>query len=200
MFGKRKEQLMPQEPKEPSQEKPMPPTAPAAKPAKKEVDLFPPIAERNLTAPAAVPAGGGGRLATQISMFSPVTFEEALEVVEALRSRHATTISLDKLKKTDSNRLVDFVAGASAALDGDFHKMTEQVYVFCPANIKIVNSTKQQQQAQAALGGVGSLTRALANTSNNASSNYALDALFPEIAQDKMGGSGGFNAPFWSRQ
>ncbi|MBX9693088.1 MAG: cell division protein SepF, partial [Cyanobacteria bacterium] len=178
MFGKRKEQLMSQEPKEPSPEKPTAPaaSAPGAKAPKKEVDLFPPIAERNLTAPP-VSVGGGGRLATQISMFSPVTFEEALEVVEALRSRHATTISLDKLKKTDSNRLVDFVAGASAALDGDFHKMTESVYVFCPANIKIINSTKQQAASSAA----GSLTRALANTSAG-SSNFALDALFPEIS------------------
>lgn len=196
MFGKSKEQLMSQEPKEPSQEKPEKPATPAgSRPPKKEVDLFPPIAERNATSPT-VPTGGGGRLATQISMFAPVTFEEALDVVEALRSRNATTISLDKLKKTDSNRLVDFVAGASAALDGDFHKMTENVYVFCPANIKIVNSSKQQSNV-----GAGSLTRALANTSSSSNSSFSLDALFPEITQGTGGGaSGGFSAPFWSRQ
>jgi len=121
-----------------------------------------------------------------------VSFEEALDIVEALRSRHATTISLDKLKKTDANRLVDFVAGASAALDGDFHKMTEQVFVFCPANIKIINSCKQQSTVAA-----GSLTRALASGSSP-SSTFALDALFPEMGQDKFGG--GFNAPFWAKQ
>ncbi|MBX9689396.1 MAG: cell division protein SepF, partial [Candidatus Obscuribacterales bacterium] len=118
------------------------------------------------------------------------SFEEALDIVEALRSRHATTISLDKLKKNDANRLVDFVAGASAALDGDFHKMTEQVFVFCPANIKIINSAKQQQNL-----GSGSLTRALASGSSTGSSNFALDALFPDMAQEKLGGT-----PFWARQ
>lgn len=192
MFGKRKEQLMSQEPKEQNQEK-TPTPAPARAP-KKEVDLFPPIAERNQNG-IPVSAGGGGRLATQISMFNPVTFEEALDVVEALRSRHAITISMDKLKKTDANRLVDFVAGASAALDGDFHKMTEQVYVFCPANIKIVNSAKQQSSL-----GSSSLTRALANSSGTSSSsaNFALDSLFPDLSQEKYGG--GFSSPFWSRQ
>lgn len=191
MFGKRKEQLMSQEPKESSQEKSSTPPATTRSP-KKEVELFPPIAERNLSGPS-VSTGGGGRLATQISMFNPVSFEEALDIVEALRSRNATTISLDKLKKTDANRLVDFVAGASAALDGDFHKMTESVFVFCPANIKIVNTAKQ---ASSSLGTSSSLTRALA-TGQSGSSNFALDALFPDIAATD---NGGLSAPFWARQ
>lgn len=176
---------MSQEPKESNQEKP---SAPAAnRPPRREVELFPPIAERNLSSPSAA-TSGGGRLSTQISMFQPVSFEEALDVVEALRARHASTISLDKLKKSDAARLVDFVAGASAALDGDFHKMTEQVFVFCPANIKIVNPAKSQVTAG------GSLTRALANSSPG-SSTFALDTLFPDLAQN-----GNLGTPFWSKQ
>lgn len=191
MFGKRKEQTMSQESKESNQEKAAAPATPApARTPKKEVELFPPIAERNASG-IPVPAGGGGRLATQISMYNPLSFEEALDIVESLRARHATTISLDKLKKTDAGRLVDFVAGASAALDGDFHKMTEQVYVFCPANMKIVNPEKRQSL------GSSSLTRALANGGPGAN-KFALDALFPEIEQEKYGG--GFSSPFWAKQ
>ncbi len=181
---------MSQEPKESNQEKAAVPAT--ARPPRREVELFPPIAERNLTSPSSS-AGGGGRLSTQISMFQPVSFEEALNVVEALRSRNATTISLEKLKKNDANRLVDFVAGASAALDGNFHKMTEQVFVFCPANIKIVNSSKPQTTTTA-----GSLTRALASGgTSSSSSTFALDALFPDMAQEKMGG---FTSQFWGKQ
>ena len=190
MFGKRKEQLMSQEPKESNQEKAAAPAT--SRPPRREVELFPPIAERNLTSPSSA-AGGGGRLSTQISMFQPVSFEEALNVVEALRSRNATTISLEKLKKTDANRLVDFVAGASAALDGNFHKMTEQVFVFCPANIKIINSSKPQATTS-------SLTRALASGGTaGSSSTFALDALFPDMAQDKLGANGGFTSQFWGK-
>ncbi len=188
MFGKRKEQLMSQEPNQSNQEKPQTPAA--SRSTKREVELFPPIAERNLSAPT-VSTGGGGRLATQISMFNPTSFEEALDIVEALRARNATTISLEKLKKNDANRLVDFVAGASAALDGDFHKMTEQVFVFCPANIKIINSAKQQSMTST------DLTRALASGSSKGS-NFSLDALFPDMAQDKYGIS--TSSPFWAKQ
>jgi cell division inhibitor SepF len=110
---------------------------------RKEVELFP-VAEKNLTAGPATAPGGSNvtRIGTQISIFNPVTFDEALDIVTCLRGRAATTISLDKMKKGDAGRLVDFVSGASAALDGDFHKLTDQVYVFCPANIKIVAPVK----------------------------------------------------------
>tara|TARA_Y100001978_G_C23472399_1_gene327613 strand:+ start:363 stop:617 length:255 start_codon:yes stop_codon:yes gene_type:complete len=48
------------------------------------------------------------------------------------------------MKKLDAKRLVDFVAGASAALDGDFHKLSEQVYIFCPSNIKITADLEEE--------------------------------------------------------
>ena len=109
--------------------------------AKKEVDLFPALNDRKGVAISSLRATPT-RLGTQISIFSPDTFEEALEIVECLRGRAATTISLEKMKKVDAHRLVDFVAGASAALDGDFHKLNEQVYLFCPSNIRITAPAK----------------------------------------------------------
>jgi cell division inhibitor SepF len=111
---------------------------------KKDIELFP-VSERRpaIVAHQQAPVGGGMRMGTNISIFNPSTFEEALEIVECLRGRAATTISLDQLKKGDASRLIDFVSGASAALDGDFHKLTDQVYVFCPSNIRIVAPEKE---------------------------------------------------------
>jgi cell division inhibitor SepF len=111
---------------------------------KQEVDLFPALNDRRMMAIGSVRQTAPTRLGTQISIFNPVSFEEAIEIVECLRSRAATTISLENMKKVDANRLVDFVAGASAALDGDFHKLSEQVYVFCPSNIKITPPAKKE--------------------------------------------------------
>jgi FtsZ-interacting cell division protein YlmF len=140
-FGKRRE-VMSQEPREPKEEKAAPNTPPAGRAGRKEIDLFPVASDRKMVAPQPVSGGNVSRLGTQISIFNPVSFEEALDIVSCLRGRSATTISLDKMKKNDAGRLVDFVSGASAALDGDFHKLTELVYVFCPSNIKIVAPTQ----------------------------------------------------------
>ena len=125
--------------------------------AKKEVDLFPALSENKRRVPIGA-VRQTSRLGTEISIFAPVSFEEALDIVECLRSRSSTTISLENMKKLDANRLVDFVAGASAALDGDFHKLSEQVYLFCPSNIKITATNKQAGKGAASgFDGIGSL-------------------------------------------
>ena len=112
--------------------------------SKKDVDLFPALLIDRKTVPMLVPRSerttNGG---PQISMFVPNTFDEALDIVECLRGRAATTICLEKMRRGDANRLVDFVAGASAAIDGDFHKLSEQVYIFCPSNVRIVAPGKE---------------------------------------------------------
>ena len=176
-FGKRRE-VMSQEPKDQGQEKSTPQ---AGRAAKREVELFPGLGDRRAYPMAPVAAGGGTRLGTHINLFQPSSFEEALEIVECLRARSATTITLDKMKKVDAGRLVDFVTGASAALDGDFHKLTEQVYVFCPSNIRIVASGKIPVVASG-------LTRP---------TNFGggpLDFLFPESSSDRSGLTG-----MWSK-
>lgn len=106
------------------------------------IDLFPVQHDRRMLPMTAMrpQPSKGEKMGTRISVFSPVSFEEAIDIVECLQCRGATTISLENMKKVDAGRLVDFVAGASAALDGDFHKLNDQVYLFCPSNIKITAS------------------------------------------------------------
>src|ERR1700688_2115675 len=102
---------------------------------KPEIDLFPALADRKALSVVAPRAACNG---PQIFMFEPTNYEEALDIVECLRSRASTTICLEKMRKSDAGRLVDFIAGASAAIDGAFHKLSEQVYFFAPSNVQIV--------------------------------------------------------------
>jgi len=81
------------------------------------------------------------------------------------------------MKKIDASRLVDFVAGASAALDGDFHKLSEQVYLFCPSNIKITAEKPLPPQAFNS----GITASDLATTSGERAS---LDFLYPSPLLD----------------
>src|SRR5579883_2656651 len=144
---------------------------------KNKIDLFPALADRRMNAINSIRQPVAPHIGTQISIFSPVSFEEALDIVECLRGRAATTISLDNMKKWDANRLVDFVAGASAALDGDFHKLSEQVYLFCPSNIKITAEKPLPPQAFNS----GITASDLATTSGERAS---LDFLYPSPLLD----------------
>ncbi len=106
-------------------------------PTDNTVDLFPALADKRMMPINSIRQAVPVKQGTQISTFNPISFDEALDIVECLRARAATTITLENMKKVDAHRLVDFVAGASSALQGNFHKLSEQVYLFCPANIKI---------------------------------------------------------------
>ena len=164
---------------------------------KKEIDLFPALQDRRMMAMGHNPPRQTTptRLGSQISMFSPVSFEEALDIVECLRSRAATTISLENMKKLDASRLVDFVAGASAAIDGDFHKLSEQVYVFAPSNIRISAPAKDVPKptvTSTAFGDItfGGLAAAPSPTSSASDSIKdlglgALDFLYPGRASQE---------------
>lgn len=154
------------------------------KTGKGQIDLFPALQDRRMMAMGSVRQNTPTRLGTQISIFSPVSFEEAIEIVECLRSRAATTISLENMKKIDASRLVDFVAGASAAIDGDFHKLSEQVYVFCPANIRITAPVKPTPatNTQALSEAFAGSTESLSNLNNLGMG--ALDFLYPGRSQE----------------
>jgi cell division inhibitor SepF len=156
------------------------PTVSSSRAGKKDVNIFPALSDRRgvpMTTRQAAPS----RIGTQISIFCPASFEDALDIVECLRGRAATTISLENLKKLDASRLVDFVAGASAALDGDFHKLSEQVYLFCPSNIKITapgkpttGTTSGITGGSGALGGLAGL-----GITGAAGNSGELDFLYP---------------------
>jgi FtsZ-interacting cell division protein YlmF len=152
---------------------------------KKEIDLFPALQDRRMMAHGIVRQNTPTRLGSQISMFTPVSFEEALDIVECLRSRAATTISLENMKKLDASRLVDFVAGASAAIDGDFHKLSEQVYVFAPSNIKISAPAKPVTLPTTAFGDVAFASAPSTESINNLGLG-ALDFLYPSRAAQEV--------------
>ncbi len=128
------------------------PTGTPATSPENTVDLFPALADRKMMPINSIRQPVATKPGTQFSVFEPISFDEALDIVECLRARAATTITLDKMKKMDAKRLVDFVAGASTALSGNFHQLSEQVYVFCPSNIKISVPTQFGSKANAPSG------------------------------------------------
>jgi cell division inhibitor SepF len=152
---------------------------PSLKSQKGKVDLFPALADRRMSPINSIrQAPVHARPGTQISIFNPVSFDEALDIVECLRGRAATTISLDNMKKTDASRLVDFVAGASAALDGDFHKLTDHVYLFCPSNVKITAANRNLQKPMSTPYGHQSLDFLYPGAADNAQTR-ALNSWMP---------------------
>lgn len=82
-----------------------------------------------------------GTQATQVIVIEPKAFEEALEIVEHLRAKKSVILNLHLLDTSQSQRVVDFLSGATHAIDGNQQRIGDGVFIFTPNNVSI--STEQ---------------------------------------------------------
>lgn len=74
---------------------------------------------------------------SEMVVLEPRSFDDALGIIENLRSRRAVILNLQGLTGEQSQRLVDFVSGACHALDGNQERIGEAIFLFTPSNVKI---------------------------------------------------------------
>jgi cell division inhibitor SepF len=74
---------------------------------------------------------------SEVVVIEPRSFDEALAILDNLRSRKAVVLNLVGLAPDQSQRLVDFVSGACHALDGHQEKIGESIFLFTPSNVSI---------------------------------------------------------------
>lgn len=81
---------------------------------------------------------------TETLVLEPRSFDEGLQIIGQLRERRAVVLNLHYLPQEQQQRLVDFVAGATTALDGHQERISDSIFMFSPANHKI--STLRQNE------------------------------------------------------
>ncbi len=79
----------------------------------------------------------------EVVVSEPKTFEESLEVVNSLRERKSIILNLHLLDAEQSQRVVDFVSGATHAVDGHQQRIGEGVFIFTPNNVSISAETEK---------------------------------------------------------
>lgn len=81
----------------------------------------------------------------EVVVSEPKSFEESLEVVNSLRERKSIILNLHLLDAEQSQRVVDFVSGATHAVDGHQQRIGEGVFIFTPNNVSISAETEKAQ-------------------------------------------------------
>jgi FtsZ-interacting cell division protein YlmF len=75
--------------------------------------------------------------ASEVMVIEPRTFEESMEIVEQLRLRKSVLLNLHLLDNENSQRIVDFLSGATHAIDGHQQRIGDGVFLFAPASVVI---------------------------------------------------------------
>lgn len=73
----------------------------------------------------------------EVMVIEPRSFDESLEIINSLRERKSIVINLHLLDNEQSQRVVDFLSGATHAIDGHQQRIGEGVFIFTPANVAI---------------------------------------------------------------
>ena len=90
----------------------------------------------------------------QITTLHPTTYREARTIGEHFRDGVPVIINLTEMDEADARRLVDFAAGLSFGLRGNFERVTNRVFLLSPANVQVTAEDK----AKIAEGGFFSLS------------------------------------------
>jgi cell division inhibitor SepF len=67
----------------------------------------------------------------------PLDFYEAQQIAEHIKNRKPVLVNLEETEKNEAKRIVDFISGATFALDGNMQKVSHQIFLFAPAHVEI---------------------------------------------------------------
>lgn len=74
---------------------------------------------------------------SEVMVIEPRTFNEAMDIVEFLRGRKSVLLNLHLLDNETSQRIVDFLSGATHAIDGHQQRIGDGVFLFAPSTVVI---------------------------------------------------------------
>jgi cell division inhibitor SepF len=84
-------------------------------------------------------ASAGRRGGTQVSVYSPRSYQDVVEIADSLRGRQVVIVNLQNADRTLLQRVVDFTSGVAYTIDGKIQKLAESIYLVVPAGI-VVNA------------------------------------------------------------
>jgi cell division inhibitor SepF len=87
-----------------------------------------------------VPLSAAGRRGgNQVSVYSPRSYQDVVEIADSLRNRQVVIINLQNADRSLLQRVVDFMSGVAYTIDGKIQKLAESIYLVVPAGV-VVNA------------------------------------------------------------
>jgi len=102
--------------------------------------------QRVMTKKPLVNIAKGNKQATfGIKVIEPRDSDQSLEIANALREGVPVVLNLKYLESNESKRLFDFICGTTYAIEGHFRKLGDNILLFTPSNINIVDAEAENQ-------------------------------------------------------
>ena len=91
-----------------------------------------------MTNPRVVPLSHASRRGgTEVSVFSPRSYQDVVEIADSLRNRQVVIVNLQNADRTLLQRVVDFTSGVAYTIDGKIQKLAEAIYLVVPSGVGV---------------------------------------------------------------
>ena len=88
--------------------------------------------------------GMPGMQQVKVIISQPSTFEQSEEICEHLKEKKSVILNLEYVNKDVARRIIDFVSGATYALDGNMQKISNAIFLVAPFNYEITNEVMKE--------------------------------------------------------
>lgn len=79
----------------------------------------------------------------KIEIFRPKSFEQAVDIVDCLRSKRPVVVNLESINSELARKIFDFLSGALCAIDGKAEKISKGIFLMAPSNVHIKGNTSE---------------------------------------------------------
>ncbi len=72
-----------------------------------------------------------------VAVFSPASYSDVEQIIDAIKSGKNAVVHLTSLKTETAIRVLDMLSGAIYALGGGVYEMGKNIFMFSPAGVEI---------------------------------------------------------------
>ena len=87
----------------------------------------------------------------EVIVSEPRSYEDSIAIVKHLKDRKTVVLNLHLLDKEQAMRIVDFLCGATHALNGSQQKIGDSVFIFTPVNVALSAESQKSKFLRDAL-------------------------------------------------
>ncbi len=87
----------------------------------------------------------------EVVVSEPRSYEDSISIVKHLKDRKTVVLNLHLLDKEQALRIVDFLCGATHALNGSQQKIGDSVFIFTPVNVALSAESQKSKFLRDAL-------------------------------------------------
>ncbi|MBE3584800.1 MULTISPECIES: cell division protein SepF [Desulfofundulus] len=79
----------------------------------------------------------------RVIVAEPRVFEDVQAIADHLKNRRPVVVNLERAESDLARRIVDFISGATYALNGSMQKVGNGIFLFVPSNMDIAGNIKE---------------------------------------------------------